>query len=115
MFRVAIIGGETATEFNIFKQKCIFYLKNKAKEGGGITILTTGDEYVDKFAKQFNIDTQFFISNWKLYGKNALKKRNEELLEKCDALIYFNDGIKDNKMIYDLAQKFGLSTRIVNL
>ena len=30
-------------------------------------------------------------------------------------IIYFNDGIKDNKMIYDLAQKFGISTRIVNL
>lgn len=115
MFRVAIVGGENATEFNIFKQKCIFYLKNKAKEKGGITILTTGDEYVDKFAKLYNIDTQFFITNWKLYGKNALKKRNAEMLEKCDALIYFNDGIKDHQVIYELAQKSGINTRIVNL
>ena len=92
----------------------IFSNKN-AKEKGGITILTTGDEYVDKFAKLYHIDTQFFVTNWKLYGKNALKKRNTEMLEKCDALIYFNDGIKDHQVIYELAQKSGINTRIVNL
>lgn len=113
MFRVAIIGGENTANYEYFQSKCIFYLKRKAKEGGGITILTTGDEYVERFAKRYNIDTQFFVTNWKTNGKDALKERNKELLENCDALIYFNDSIKDNQIIYDMAQKKGIQSRKV--
>lgn len=112
MFNVAIVGGEGSGDYPTFKEKCIFYLKNKA--GEGIKIYTTGDEYVDAFADRYRIDTIKFHTDFKKYGKDALKVRNEEMLENCDALIYFNDGTKDTKMILKMAKDLNIPVRIIN-
>jgi hypothetical protein len=72
MFKVIIVGGEDTNDYKFFAKKCIFYLKNKAKEG--ITILSTGDSYVNAFAKACNIEDKFMISEidkfLELYSKS---------------------------------------------
>ena len=110
MFRVAIVGGENATEFNIFKQKCIFYLRNKAKEGR-IIIYTTGDKFVDAFSERYGIDTRFFPCDFKRFGRDALRYRAEDILKDADAVISFNDGQKDTQMITKMAVEKGLPLR----
>lgn len=45
---------------------------------------------------------------------NALKMRNDELLSNTDAIIYFNDGIKDNMYLYNEALHRNIPSRIVN-
>lgn len=115
MFRVAIIGGENTGNFDAFKERCIYFLRNKAKEGCGIMINTTGDEFVDKFAKMYNIDVRTFYTNWKKNGKNALIERNNEMLDSTDALIYFYGNKKDNTVIYEMALKRNIPTRNVTI
>lgn len=112
MFRIAIIGGENTMNYEMFKEKCIHYLRNKVKDG--IIILTTGDEYVTHFAQKYKIDTQFYATKWRKYKNNALKMRNDELLSNTDAIIYFNDGIKDNMHLYNEALHRNIPSRIVN-
>ena len=56
MFKVAIIGGENLGNYKLFAEKCVYFLKNKTKNG--ITILSTGDKYVNVFAKATNIDVK---------------------------------------------------------
>lgn len=111
MFNVAIIGGEDTGNYEFFKDKCIFFLKNKAKSGEGITIYTTGDSYIEKFCARYGIDTRTFYTKWKEYGKMALKTRNDELLKECNALIYFDNGIKDQEVLFNMAKKNSIPVR----
>lgn len=99
MFNVVIIGGEQTGDYDFFKEKCIKYLKNKAESGEGITIFTIGDEFVTRFAEQFRIDYKYFMPNWKKDKDKALIIRNNNLLEKANAVIAFHYGSPDVKFI----------------
>ena len=112
MFNVAIIGCDGAESYEFFSKKCIFYLRERAKEG--ITILATGEhEYIKRFAFEYRINIQYFYTNWKAFGRDALKERNKELISNCSALICFDDGRKDTLLIKNLAVKTGVPTRFV--
>ena len=111
MFRVAIIGGENLGDYRLFAEKCIHFLKNRAKEG--ITILSVGDKFVDIFAKATNIDVKQYNAEWGKYGKNALKNRINEMLRECDAVIIFEDGTKETKYFWNKAIENNVPLRVV--
>ena len=115
MFKVAIVGGENTGNYEFFKEKCIFFLRNKAKSGGGITIYTTGDEYVNKFSARYGIDVRTFYTDWNKNGKNALKERNEKLLDTCDAMILFDNEIKSDQILFSIDKEKGIPCRKVTL
>ena len=112
MFKVAIIGGEAMGDYPRFKKKCMECLKNKVKEDS-IMIYTVGDRYVDAFAERYGIDTRFFGCDFKHHGRNALKERAEALLEDCNAVIIFENGLKDTQMIKKMAAEKGLPLRVI--
>lgn len=111
MFNVAIIGGEGLNDYYFCQAKCIACLKNKAESREPITIFSTGDAFVDLFSNKFHINVQYFYTNWRDDGKNALKARNERLLEKCNAMIVFNDNTKETRILHDLAKSKGIPVR----
>lgn len=113
MFNVIIIGGENTENFSFFTKKCIFYLGRKAKSNDGITIFSTGDKYTTKFASNYGIAIQYFIPEWKKYGKMALKERNVKMLEQANGLILFDN--EDNSFDYLIseANKKHIPIRIV--
>lgn len=113
MFKVAIIGGEQTNNYEKFQSKCIFYLKNKAKEGNYIIIYTVGDKFVKKFAEKYGIATKTFYCDFLTYQKQALKVRAEKLLSDCDAVIAFRNDLKDIQIITKLANEKGLQVRKV--
>lgn len=110
MFRVAIVGGEGFGDYPTFERKCINIVKDKAKTEG-LLILSTGDEFVERFAQKFGVNVQLFYCDWKTNKKNALKVRNERMLSNCDAIIMFNDRLKDTMMIYNMAVEMNLPNR----
>ena len=103
MFNVAIIGAESFNDYNYCQDKCIKCLKKKAESGESITIFSTGDSFVEQFSKRFHINVRYFYTDWKKYGKMALKQRNNELMESCNAMIIFDNNTKDVDMIKKLA------------
>ena len=112
MFYVAIIGCDGADSYETFSKKCIFFLRERAKEG--ITILATGEhEYIKRFTYEYRINVQYFYTDWKAYGRDALKERNKELISSCNGIISFNDGRKDTDMIVSMARKAGVPTRVI--
>lgn len=115
MFRVIIIGGEDTENYNLFRDKVINLLRNKAKNREHIVINTIGDEFVDEFTTHYGIDKHFFITDWKSYGNNALKERNETILNNSDALIFFQNTKKDLVTLYNMAVKKGIVTRIIKV
>ena len=111
MFKVAIMGGEGMGDYAYYEKKCIDMLRAKGKEGCGIMIYTSGDEFNDRFALKFRIDLRFFYVKWKEHGSDALKERNKEMLSDADAVIVFEDGLKDTKMFSEMAKEKGIPFR----
>ena len=76
MFNVIIIGGENIPNYEIFQKECIYYLRDKAKKGERIRILTIGDSYIDKFASTFVIETKTFY----LFQRFTLRRNIKEIM-----------------------------------
>jgi hypothetical protein len=111
MFNIIVIGAEDTEDYEFVKQKLIVALQAKAKSGEGITIFTTGDSFIDQFTQRYNIDKYFFQTDWKTYGKNALKYRNEKIVENANAVYFFENNKKDSRMLYNLAKENGIPDR----
>ena len=111
MFNIIVIGAEDTEDYEFVKQKLIVALQAKAKSGEGITIFTTGDSFIDQFTQRYNIDKYFFQTDWKTYGKNALKYRNEKIVENANAVYFFENNKKDSRMLYNLAKEKGIPDR----
>ena len=105
MFSIIIIGGENTENYVKFEKKCAQLLRKKAESGERIRILTTGDEYVEKFATKFGIETKFFPTEWKQEGKSASFVRNKKIVSEADAILYFDYNKKDFNTLYDYATK----------
>ena len=112
MFNVAIIGADGAKDYQTFKGKCIYYLSRKAKEG--ITIFTIeGNDFIERFASEYRINVRQMMPDWYSYGKSALAERNKALVKACSAIISFEDGRKNTKMLKKMAEEAGLPVRSV--
>lgn len=113
MFNVAIVGADGINNIEFCTIKTIKLLERKAKEKEGIMLLSTGEDFVKNFSNRFNIDTQTFFTDFKKYGKNALKVRNNELLDKCNAIIIFDDGKKDTQILKEMAISRNIPLRYI--
>ena len=112
MFNVAIVGADNYKDKKSCTIKAINLLKNRANEG--ITLLSTGEDFINEFSSRFNIDTKLFYTDFKKYGKDALKYRNNELLDECDGIIIFNDGRKDTEYIRQMAISRNIPLRYIS-
>ena len=115
MFNVTIMRSPSFTNLNRFEERCLFFLKDKAVSGEDIMINTNGDEIVEKFAQKYYIMCKKFPTEWKKYGKNALKERNTKMLSESNAVILFNDNTTDIKCFLAMAKEANVPYRVVNL
>ena len=110
MFNVALIGTSSVIDYEKFKERCIFLLKDKAKEG--ITIYATEETIaINRFATEFCLNVRYFYTDWKSFGKKALRERNKQLLASCNGIIWVDDELKDTRMLISMAKSIGTPTR----
>lgn len=110
MFNVAIIGSSSVETYDTFKERCIYLLRNKVNEG--LTIYATEETpNITRFSTEYRIPVQYFYTDWKAYGKKALRERNKLLLATCNGIIWFNDGLKDTNMLKQMAASIGTPIR----
>lgn len=63
----------------------------------------------ERWAKENDIDVEYYIANWNKYGKKAGYVRNEEMAKNADALIALWDGkSRGTAHMVDLACEYGL-------
>ena len=68
------------------------------------------DSFGEWYAKENNISLKLFAANWKLYGRGAGYKRNIQMAEYANSLLYLWDGkSKGTKHMIDSAKKYGLT------
>ena len=117
---VITIGG--CRDFNYYKMfsncmkeylKTIDDLKNIVFLSGHCS---GADEMVERFAFENQISLETFPADWKKYGKAAGPKRNKEMIEKCDIVIAFWDGVsKGTKNLIETAKKNGVDVVIFDI
>lgn len=84
------------------------------------TIVSGGAKGIDTFARTFAFENNFnFIEikpDWKLYGRGAGLRGNQEIVDCCDELVAFWNGISSGtKSSVELARKSNKLLRIYHL
>ena len=92
--------------------KQAIYLDLKSFASSDTIILLSGgcrgaDQLGERFAKEVGWEIEYYMPEWKKYGRAAGPLRNKCMIEKCDAVICFWDGkSKGTGSLIQYAQKF---------
>lgn len=117
-YRVIIAGSSSFDDYDLFKEKCDYYLSSK-KDTHVITILCGTSKNTEQFIHKYGREKSFIIEpycvDWQ-YGWNAMYQSNKEMVAHADALIAFWDG----KGIYtcsliDTAKAKGIKVAVINI
>ncbi len=79
----------------------------------GVSLIITGgargiDSAAERYADKKHLSKLVLRPNYKLYGRFAPLKRNEQMIELCDAVLIVWDGSsKGTKYTIDYAKKMG--------
>jgi len=90
--KIAIVGSRNITDYNLFKDYVLSIIKVK-----DIDLVISGgargvDTLAERFAKEFNIETQIFPADWNRYGKAAGHIRNKDIIFNSDIVFALWDG-----------------------
>lgn len=110
-YRVIIAGGRYFSDYELLKEKCDEFLKDKTSEE--IVIInghaSGADSLGERYAQEKCYKIETYPADWKKYGRAAGPIRNEQMSNIANALIAFWDGkSKDTKSMLNLAKKKGL-------
>lgn len=71
-------------------------------------------QLVQMYAKEKNISVKSFQANWKLYGNNADKMRDKEMIDFADELVVFEDDENERmNFLKSLAVEKGIEVHIL--
>lgn len=90
---LGIIGSRSFCNYSYGKDKILKIIESNSIEpkiiisGGALG----SDQIAEKFANEFNIDTEIILPDWSI-GRGAGPRRNSEIIEKSDFIIAFWDG-----------------------
>lgn len=74
------------------------------------------DMIAEKYADKHRLSKLIMRPQYKLYRKGAPLKRNDRMLEICDSVLVFWDGIsRGTKHTIDRAQKLGKPIAVINV
>ena len=120
--KLAIVGSRT---FNNFSALCtvigthFYYMTNCPPVNiGEDVIISGGAKGADSLAKRYAMITKIdyieFPAKWDKYGKSAGFKRNQQIVDACDMVLAFWDGVsKGTKHTIELARRAKKPTFII--
>lgn len=117
IFKVCICGCRDFTNYDFFKEKCLFLLKNHLPN---VIIISGGAKGVDtlaeRFAKELNLQNDIYKADWGKYGKSAGPKRNLEMVKNADGVIAFWDfKSRGTKTTIQFSKENNVNLKIVNI
>lgn len=94
-FKLVIAGSRDFSDFDLLKDRCDLFLKNKL-ESHEITIVCGGargaDSLGNKYALLRGFKVEMFLPDWNGLGRSAGHVRNVQMLNNSDAVVVFWDG-----------------------
>lgn len=118
-YKVILATSRNFTDYNLLKEKYLYYLSEK-KKTHSIIVIRGGswwtDYLTDTLSQDLNFITEPYEADWGKYGQETIHIFNDEITSVADALIAFWDGkstgVKD--MIEQAKQK-GKKVAVVNI
>lgn len=112
--KLAVVGSRTFNDRRLLEQK----LEEIDSEKTIICVVSGGargaDLFGEEWAKKNGIETQIFYPDWERLGKKAGIVRNKDIVDNCDELIAFWDGISNGtKSSIEMAKSQGKKVTIV--
>jgi hypothetical protein len=88
--KLAIVGSRTFNDYGL--------LVSSIKDIPDVTEIVSGgargaDKLAERYAKEKNIPIKIFLPEWDLLGKSAGYIRNKQIVDYCDKVLAFWDGI----------------------
>jgi len=115
--RVAVIGSRGFSDYNLFFAKISHFTKNIENicfVSGGCK--TGADNLIERYCSDNNLPILIFYPNYTEFGKSAPLKRNHQIVDNCDMLIAFWDGVsRGTKYTLDLVDEKLIPNRIVKI
>lgn len=114
--RLAVIGSRTFTDYKKLEEVLDGYaLLNPITE-----IISGGAKGVDKLAEQYSkaraIPIKVYPAEWDKYGRSAGYRRNTLIVNNCDQVIAFWDGISKGTLhSITLAEKIGKEITVIRI
>ena len=113
--KIIIAGTRTFTNYQKLKQTCDCFLQDQ----NNIEIVSGACRGADKLGEQYAKERGYkltqFPADWKIFGRAAGPKRNEQMANYADALIAFWDGkSKGTLNMIKLANQNKLSVTLIN-
>ena len=116
-FKVIIAGSRGFSNYELLKEKCNEYLREKRKDYNIIIVsghARGADLLGEKYAQDEGFPLEIYPANWNKFGKSAGFRRNEQMAEVADALIAFWDGKSHGtKHMIDIMNKKNLLVKVV--
>ena len=108
--RIAIIGSRTCPYIDIAEHLPIV----------PSTIISGGAKGADTLAKQYALHNKIplieFLPDYQKFGRKAPLLRNISIVENCDLLIAFWDGVsRGTKFTIDYAVKNGVKVKVIDI
>ncbi len=115
MYKVRICGCRDFFDYELLKEKCLFYLSDKLPD----VIIYSGngrgaDSMGEQFAHEIGLEPVIYKPDWDFDGKSAGPKNNEKIVKEVDAAICFWDGkSRGTKHTIDFCIKHNKPYRII--
>lgn len=111
--KLAIVGSRTFNDYEKFLDYVQWYFKNETD-----TIISGGAKGADALAKRYAQYWDFeyieYPADWNKYGKSAGFMRNQQIVDACDMVLAFWDGVsKGTKHTIELARRAKKPTFII--
>ena len=89
--KIAIIGSRTFTDYTLLQEVLLKFGKDVTEVVSGAA--KGADSLGAKYAKEHKLRLTEFNPDWEKYGKSAGYRRNVDIIENCDWVVAFWDGV----------------------
>ncbi len=117
MYKVRICGSRHFYDYEMLKEKCLFYLQDKLPDviiysGGG----NGADKLGERFAREMGLKLIIYAPDWEQDGKSAGPKNNKKIVKEVDAALCFWDGSsRGTKHTIDFCRQYNKPCRVVRI
>jgi len=118
MVKIAVIGSRNFSDYNFFREKLEYLIKDLGEEidyiSGGCK--SGGDALIKKYCDENQYELVEHLPDWNLHGKKAGFLRNQLIIDDATHLIAYWDGVsKGTLSSIKMAEKKGIPIKIVKI
>lgn len=118
-FKVIVAGSSGFRNYDLFKEKCDYFLYSKIHLSEVSILLGTAratGEMIVRYCVEQGITFEPFDAEWERYGQGAPRQCTDSMLKYADAAIVFWDGESTHtKYIIDAAKRKGIKVAVIKV